>query len=76
MGQMEVLELLKELRHTNDNWHTSTQIKNELLIKGYSKNYINGVSDDLMHLATFNLIQIRGVGAWEHHKEFRGYKRG
>ena len=74
MGQQEVLQLLKEYRKTSANWFTIRQIKDGLISKGYSKNYVNGVPNDLLKLASFSQIQVRGVGVWSHHKEFRGYK--
>lgn len=75
MGQQEVLNLLKEYRKQSDNWFTIRQIKNGLIEGGSSKNYTNGVPGDLLKLASFNFVQVRGIGAWRHHKEFRAYKR-
>jgi hypothetical protein len=75
MGQQEVLEFLKEERLKSDNWFKVKDIKQGLIAKGHTKNYVRGVPSDLLRLACFNQIQVRGIGAWRHHKEFRGYKK-
>ena len=75
MGQTEVLIFLKEQRKISDNYFTVRQIKDGLVTKGFTKNYVNGVASDVYRLACFNQIQVRGIGAWRHHKEFRAYKK-
>lgn len=73
MGQQEVHEVMLELRRKSNKWHTVKEIKDVMLEKGYSINYLRGVSDDLYRLSTFNFIKVRGVGMWTHHKEFQAY---
>jgi hypothetical protein len=73
MGQQEVHDILKELRKESSKWYTVGEIKQAMLTKGYTENYLRGVTDDLFRLATFNFIKFRGVGGWNHHKEFKAY---
>ena len=72
MTQLEVIDALKDLRRINDKWYTSTQIiefmKDNKRLNGSGKT----IYDDLLRLSMFGLIEIRGVGLWNHHKEFRG----
>jgi len=73
MGQSDVLELLQELRKKNNKWYILRDIKRLMYDKGYSNGVVRGVSSDLLRLSIFNLIKIRGVGVWDHHKEFQAY---
>lgn len=75
MGQLEVLQVLKDFRKKSDAWVTCRMVQDELLKQGHSKNYCQHVYNDLFKLATFGLIQCQGVGWWKHQKEFRAKKK-
>jgi hypothetical protein len=72
MGQEIVLNALDCLRKINDKWHTSREVITYIKTNYKGINNIKGIYTDLLKLAEFRLIEIRGVGMWEHHKEFRG----
>ena len=72
MGQQDVLLALVDLRKINDDWFSSKQIIEFMLSNKSLDNKGKNVYDDLLRLAAFNLIEVRGVGMWNHHKEFRG----
>lgn len=74
MGQKEVLDFLNEQRELNDNWFKVADIRIALEKKGYSNGCIKGLFNSLYKLASFNIIEVRGIGLWKHHKEFRAYK--
>jgi len=74
MGQQEVLEWLREQRKSGDNWFTTKEIKEAMREKGLSNGCIIKVYDNLYKLTSFDIIECRGVGLWDHHKEFRAYK--
>jgi hypothetical protein len=73
MAQSIVYDYLKEKRKLNDYWYSSKQIHQGLIKDGIHCT-IQTISNDLLKLAQFNLIQCKGVGLWEHKKVFRAYK--
>ena len=74
MGQQEARQFLEKERESHDNWFRIGEIRNALIHRGVSNGGIKGLASDLYKLATFNVIQVKGVGLWKHHKEFRAYK--
>lgn len=72
MGQPEILKALNNLRAKNDNWHTAKGLKQYMIDNKMLRDNGSGMSQDLLRLALFKLIEIKGVGLWNHHKEFRG----
>lgn len=73
MGQQEVYQVLLELRKKSNKWYTTKQIKERMFKQGFSDGYVRGVGSDLLRLAIFKLIKVKGVGIWEHHKEFQAF---
>jgi hypothetical protein len=73
MAQADIENFLIEERKKSDKWFTIHEIKIALSNKGLSNGCIKGVADDLMRLCSFKRIDYRGVGLWEHHKEFRAF---
>lgn len=74
MGQLEVFKFLEKQRELNDKWFTTKDIREALKSEGLSNGYLDGINSDLLKLANFKLIEMRGVGIWEHYKEWRGIK--
>jgi len=72
MCQAEVLKFMNDMRQRSDEWLTSRQVKDGLIKQGCEDGEIKGVGSDLLRLAQFGFISVRGIGWWEHHKEYRG----
>lgn len=71
MGQSEILSFLqREYEKDKNKWFTPKEI-----IDGMQQNGQNGGENRihfcLMQLATFKMIDFKGVGLWEHKKVFR-----
>lgn len=73
MSQIEVLNILRNLRAKGDEWYTAKQIQQHLKDSGKGLN-TSALYNDLFKLSLFNMVEVRGVGYWNHHKEFRGLK--
>ena len=71
IGQTEVYKCLQELRKINKRWHTTQEVKNYLIGKGYSAGIINNVRINLLQLAAFNMIEMKGIGLIKHFKVYR-----
>ena len=74
MGQRDVLLILKDLRKVSSVFYSTEQIREEMKERGFSNGTIQGLANDVMILATWRQIEYRGVGTWQHKKEFRAYK--
>lgn len=75
MGQYDVLDLLKGKRKKTERWFCFDEIKEELIKKGLSDVYVKKkLHDDLFKLVVFDVIEIKGVGLWNHKKYFRAKK--
>lgn len=74
MAQKEVLDALKEWRIISDEWLTSSQVYNRLYSKVKRPPQKATVINSLYKLASWNIIEWRGIGIYEHRKEFRGKK--
>jgi len=75
MSQNEILNFLDEERKKSEKWFTTNEVKEVLRKRGRSENSLKSVPNNLFKLASFNLIQFRGVGLWKHYKLFRGNKQ-
>ena len=73
MGQTDVYDILKEEHNKDkDKWFSVNAIKEILKLKGFSEAVIRAAPNDLIKLASFNLIEVKGVGIWNHEKHFKG----
>lgn len=74
MGQYEVEQYLKKQREENpDKWFTIKEIK-EGLEGTASPTTLKNIHSHLFRLSQFGYIKVKGVGLWDHHKEFQGKK--
>lgn len=71
MSQQNVLDFLLAMRDENDDWYMVKDIKDGMEQIGFSNGALKGVSDDLVALASCGDIEWRGIGIWNHRKEFR-----
>ena len=76
LSQSDVLQVLQEQRLQSEGWFSVRQVKEALQQKGFSNGVLKGVPCDLFRLACARIIDARGVGVWEHRKEFRAIKKG
>lgn len=75
MGQGDVLEFLKEKRNNkNNNWFSLSEIKENLKQSGVSDKVLSKVHSWTYKLCAFDLLEVKGVGIWNHKKLFR-YKK-
>ena len=74
MGQHEILVFLENYRVLTDKWLTPREVYKELMKAGTPSGDCRKVGNALYKLAAWNLIEWRGVGIWNHRKEFRGKK--
>lgn len=74
MGQQDVLKYLEYHREKGEGWLTAKQIEKGLRELGLSNGAIVGLHSDLLRLSAFNIIEMRSVGLWDNHKEFRAHK--
>lgn len=72
MGQREVLKFLKDERKKSNRWITIYEIRDALKSNG-SLRHLN---NNLYKLYMFGMIETKGVGLWQHHKEFRYLQYG
>jgi hypothetical protein len=70
MGQIDALNALKNLCKIEDRWYVSREIENYMRKNGCSNGTCHNLSGDLLKLAMFGQIEIRGVGVWQHYKEY------
>lgn len=75
MSQQDVFDFLESMRKINgDRWFRASEIRDALAQLGFSNGVLKGVSDDIVALASYGLIDYKGVGVFNHHKEFRAKK--
>jgi len=71
MGQLEILNFLKEQHHKDKNrWFTSTEILEGIKEGGHIGGE-NRIHICLMRLSTYKLIKFKGMGVWNHRKIFK-----
>ena len=75
MGQREVIEFLEKQRQTSDRWFDMKDIKSCLLEEKVSNSTIQKLAGTMFTLMIFDMIEMKGVGIWEHKKLFRGKKQ-
>lgn len=72
MGQTDVWHFLLDQKKKDPNrWFRVCDVQEALRKKGFGNGTIRGVSNDLLVLANFGDIKMRGIGAWKHYKEFQ-----
>jgi len=72
MGQNDIIEWLREQHKNNKTkWFTIPEIKEGLIKKGFSGIAVRRTSHHLFVLNTYDLIQTKGKGFWDHYKLFR-----
>lgn len=72
MGQQECLDWLKDQKKTNPNkWFRTKDVVEGMKEKGLGVGTLRKTGVYLFKLAVCNDIDVRGVGFWEHYKEFR-----
>ena len=74
MAQSDVLNYLMKKREESDDWFKVCDIKEEMRKSGFSKSALKNIHENLYKLASFQIIEFKGVGMWEHYKIFR-YKK-
>ena len=74
MSQADVLNFLESQRKNNDNWFRIKDIQEALNNNGCGTGTLKGVGNDCYILSCSNFIEVRGVGVWNHYKEFRAFK--
>jgi hypothetical protein len=77
MGQEEALEVLKQLRKVNSEWHNLKEIVEKLKEMKCTPGQIKGISSDLIKLANKRMIECRFnivLGNWNVNKEYRGLR--
>jgi hypothetical protein len=67
MGQIEIIKILKKTHK----WYKVEDVKQVLKKKGLST---KDVGSDLLILAAFGLVEMRGVNFFDHYKVFRYIK--
>jgi len=67
---------LKKKRLISNEWWSTARIKEALKKLGWESGELKGVAQDLLKLAQFKFIEAKGIGLWEHHKEYRGKNNG
>ena len=72
MSQMDCLRYLQEQKKQYpEKWHRVKDVQEGLQQKGLSNGVLKGVANDLFQLMRCGDVEWRGVGAWNHYKEFR-----
>ena len=75
MGQAEVLEFLESRRKESNEWLSAAEIREGLEKEGHSNGVLKNLYNCLYKLATYDIIQFKGVGMWHHKKLFRAKKK-
>lgn len=72
MSQQDCLEWLKEQHRSNpDKWFRVKDVQDGLREQGKGNGTIKNVAIHLLKLRNCGDIKMRGVGLWEHYKEFK-----
>ena len=72
MSQADCLEWLEEQRRIDpDRWFRVKDVQRGLSIKGLGNGTCSNVSSHLLKLRNCGDILMRGIGFWEHYKEFK-----
>lgn len=68
MGQSEVYNILKA---NKNKWFRARDVQDLLTKEGYTNGVVHNAPDDLIRLALFGFVEVKGHGIFSHYKEFR-----
>ena len=72
MSQQDCLDWLREQKNIDDNkWHKIKDIQAGLKEKGLGNGTVRNAWSHVMKLCASGDLEFRGVGLWDHHKEFK-----
>ena len=72
MSQQDCLDWLAEQKKLNPyRWFNVKEVQEGLRVKGLGNGTIRNVSKHLLILTNWGDLRMRGVGVWNHYKEFR-----
>lgn len=72
MSQQDCLDWLKEQKKNNpEKWFRVKDVQEGLLNQGKSNGTVKNVGKHLLILTQWGDLRMRGVGVWEHYKEFK-----
>lgn len=72
MSQQDCLDFLRAMRESDPNkWFRIKEVQEALREKGLGNGTIKKVGSHLYKLAVCGDLDVRGIGIWEHYKEFR-----
>jgi hypothetical protein len=73
ISQQEICDWLAEKRKESARWFTVQEIKEGISLNNLTSKQ-KGLTDDLLRLSQFDLIECKGIGLWNHYKVFRACK--
>lgn len=72
MSQQDCLNFLTDQKKKNpDKWFRVKHVQEGLRKRGLGNGTCKNVASHLLKLTVCGDIQMRGIGAWEHYKEFK-----
>ena len=75
MGQSDVMMWLENQRVKGEEFYTITQIQKGIQDMGLGNGAVKNVGGNCYQLCCFGILEVKGVGLWNHKKLFRLNKK-